>query len=200
MHGVEICRDRHDQRSCKIFVSCVNFSRKQRVFLHNIWKRTRLYHLFYIFIYTLCNVFQTYWKILHIKFNLNQKRTTLWVKKSQFTRFVCVKIICPKIWSCKIVDKFQVCPCTEILYALLVICVWVVILWLQVYFGQNNDKTFKFFIIRRRNKLCSRSLSYILEPDPRSQTWKCILTRTTISLDQILDPLKDHGEDPCTRL
>ena len=31
---VEICRDRHDRRSCKICPSCVNFSRKQRVFLH----------------------------------------------------------------------------------------------------------------------------------------------------------------------
>ena len=29
-----ICRDHRDRRSCKIFVSCVNFSRKQRSFLH----------------------------------------------------------------------------------------------------------------------------------------------------------------------
>ena len=29
-----ICRDRRDRRSCKSFVSCVNFSRKQRSFLH----------------------------------------------------------------------------------------------------------------------------------------------------------------------
>ena len=29
---LEICRDRRDQRSCKIFVSCVNLSRKQRSF------------------------------------------------------------------------------------------------------------------------------------------------------------------------
>ena len=28
-----ICRDRRDRRSCKIFVSCVNFFRKQRSFL-----------------------------------------------------------------------------------------------------------------------------------------------------------------------
>ena len=31
---LEICRDRRDRRSCKIFVSCVNFPRKQRSFLH----------------------------------------------------------------------------------------------------------------------------------------------------------------------
>ena len=29
-----ICRDRRDRRSCKIFVSCVNFSRKQRSLLY----------------------------------------------------------------------------------------------------------------------------------------------------------------------
>ena len=29
-----ICRDHRDRRSCKIFVSCVNFSRKQRSFLY----------------------------------------------------------------------------------------------------------------------------------------------------------------------
>ena len=33
---VENCRERHDQRSCKIFASCVNFARKQRIFLHNM--------------------------------------------------------------------------------------------------------------------------------------------------------------------
>ena len=35
-HRVEICRDRHDQRLCKICASCVNFPRKQRDFLHNL--------------------------------------------------------------------------------------------------------------------------------------------------------------------
>ena len=34
---LEICRNRRDRRSCKIFVSCVNFSRKQRGFLL-IWQ------------------------------------------------------------------------------------------------------------------------------------------------------------------
>ena len=32
---VEICGDRRDRRSCKILVSCVNFSRKQHSFLHS---------------------------------------------------------------------------------------------------------------------------------------------------------------------
>ena len=33
---VEICRDRHDQQSCKICASCVNFPGKQRDFSHNL--------------------------------------------------------------------------------------------------------------------------------------------------------------------
>ena len=31
----EICHDRHNRQSCKIRASCVNFSKKRRVFLHN---------------------------------------------------------------------------------------------------------------------------------------------------------------------
>ena len=38
-HRLKICRDRH---SCKIFVSCVNFSRKQRSFLHILQVYTHL--------------------------------------------------------------------------------------------------------------------------------------------------------------
>ena len=39
----EICHDRRDRRSCKICASCVNYSRKQRVFciifveVHHVW-------------------------------------------------------------------------------------------------------------------------------------------------------------------
>ena len=38
---VEICRDRHDRQSCKICVSCVFFSAKQRDFLHNLRRTSR---------------------------------------------------------------------------------------------------------------------------------------------------------------
>ena len=31
---LEICHDRRDRRSCKIFATCVNFSKKQRSFLN----------------------------------------------------------------------------------------------------------------------------------------------------------------------
>ena len=41
---VEICRDRHDRRSCKICASCVIFSGKQRDFLHNLHKTSRFTH------------------------------------------------------------------------------------------------------------------------------------------------------------
>ena len=37
-----VCRDRRDRRSCKIFVSCVNFSRKQHSFLHILQVYTHL--------------------------------------------------------------------------------------------------------------------------------------------------------------
>ena len=39
---LEICRNRRDRRLCKIFVSCVNFSRKQRSFLHILQVYTHL--------------------------------------------------------------------------------------------------------------------------------------------------------------
>ena len=38
---VEICRDRHDRRSCKICAICVNFPGKQRDFSHNLRRTTR---------------------------------------------------------------------------------------------------------------------------------------------------------------
>ena len=40
----EIFRDRHDQRSCKICASCVNFPGKQCNFLHNLRRTTRFTH------------------------------------------------------------------------------------------------------------------------------------------------------------
>ena len=41
---VEICRDRQDRRSCKIFANCVNVPGKQRNFLHNMRRSTRFTH------------------------------------------------------------------------------------------------------------------------------------------------------------
>ena len=42
---LEICHDRCDRRSCKLFFSCVNFSRK-RVSLQNLCKNIKFTHLF----------------------------------------------------------------------------------------------------------------------------------------------------------
>ena len=42
--SVEICRNCHDRRSCKIFANCVNFPGKQRNFLHNMRRSTRFTH------------------------------------------------------------------------------------------------------------------------------------------------------------
>ena len=41
MNRVEICHDRRDRRSCKFCASCVNFSRKQRIFLQNLLRSAR---------------------------------------------------------------------------------------------------------------------------------------------------------------
>ena len=41
---VEICRDRHDRRSCKICASCVNFPGNQRDVSHNLRRTTRFIH------------------------------------------------------------------------------------------------------------------------------------------------------------
>ena len=44
MIRVEICRDRHERKSCKICFRCVNFPGKQRDFLHNLGRTTRFTH------------------------------------------------------------------------------------------------------------------------------------------------------------
>merc|ERR1711952_231410 len=41
---VEICRDRHDRRSCKICASCVNFPGNQRNVSHKLSRTTRFTH------------------------------------------------------------------------------------------------------------------------------------------------------------
>ena len=102
---VEICHDRRDRRSCKICASCVNFSRKQRVFLHNFCKSTPK-----------CDFTV---EILHIELNLNKNLLNLLILIHLrcfnlsilviiYTLLVC-KTFGPKIRSCKFFDKSQVC-------------------------------------------------------------------------------------------
>ena len=66
---VKICRDRHDRRSCKIFVNCVNFPGKIRDFMHNMRRSTRFTH-------TMCALPETV-KIVHAELDSNKKATKI---------------------------------------------------------------------------------------------------------------------------
>ena len=109
---LEICRDRRDRRSCKIFPSCVNFSGKQRVSLSNLHRNMKFTQLFGNFTHI---SFKTI-EIIHIHFNFNKrdhqcshKRCFIVAKKVALYALLVCKIFGPKIRSCKIFDKFQVC-------------------------------------------------------------------------------------------
>ena len=108
---LEICRDRRDRWSCKIFPSCVNFSRKQRGSLSNLHRNMKFTQLFGNFIHI---SFKTI-EIIHIHFNFNKrdhqcshKRCFIVAKKVALYALLVCKIFGPKIRSCKIFDKFQV--------------------------------------------------------------------------------------------
>ena len=108
---LEICRDRRDRRSCKIFPSCVNFSRKQRGSLSNLHRNMKFTQLFGDFTHI---SFKTI-EIMHIHFNFNKrdyqcshKRCFIVAKKVVLYALLVCKIFGPKIRSCKIFDKFQV--------------------------------------------------------------------------------------------
>ena len=78
---VEICRDRRDWRSCKIFVSCVDFFRKQCSFLH---------------------ILQVYTQNLHILLNFSRKRANLLIMR-HFRCLLLAKIVSIHAFSvCKI--------------------------------------------------------------------------------------------------
>ena len=107
---LEICRDRRDRRSCKIFPSCVNFSRKQRGSLSNLHRNMKFTQLFGDFTHI---SFKTI-EIMHIHFNFNKrdyqcshKRCFFVAKKVVLYTLLVCKIFGPKIWSCKISDKFH---------------------------------------------------------------------------------------------
>ena len=51
--GLDICRDRHDRRSCKNIHICVNFSWKQCVSFQNLRKNMKFKHLFNKFTHSL---------------------------------------------------------------------------------------------------------------------------------------------------
>ena len=65
---LEISRDR---RSCKIFSSCVIFSRKQRVSLQDLGRNMKFTHIFGKFTHTF---FQNYWNLHIYAFHFQQKK------------------------------------------------------------------------------------------------------------------------------
>ena len=67
---LEICRDRHDRRSCKFFSTCVNFSRKQRVSLQNLRRNMKFTHFFGMFTHTFS---PNYWNYT-FSFQFQQKK------------------------------------------------------------------------------------------------------------------------------
>ena len=105
---VEICRDRHHRRSCKIYVSCVNFPGKQRDFLHNLRRTTRSTHTKCDFALKMLR-FDTLSLILTKKLhNLCIYAVSFWLKiVASYALLVC-NTFGPKIWSCNFVDKSQV--------------------------------------------------------------------------------------------
>ena len=73
---VEICRDRHDRRSCKICASCVNFPGKQRDFSHNLRRITKFTHTKRDFALKLLKVYTlsfTFSKNIYSHFLIKQK-------------------------------------------------------------------------------------------------------------------------------
>ena len=78
---VEICRDRHNRRSCKISASCVNFSGKQCNISHNLRTTTRFTHTKGDFALELLK-FYTLGKIaLHLLFgwSLDKDKKKVWI-------------------------------------------------------------------------------------------------------------------------
>ena len=107
---VEICRNRHDQQSCKIGATCVNFPGKQRDFSHNFHRTTRFTHTKYNFALKLLR-FYTVCKILSKKnttiIDINAF-TLLLLKIVTICALLMCKIFCLKIRSCNFFDKSQV--------------------------------------------------------------------------------------------
>ena len=113
---LEICHDRRDQWSCKIFSSCVNFS-ENNAFLCKFCVEIRN---LLIYLLSLHKLFSKTFQIWHLHFHFNKKRTkiiyieicaVLLLAKliAIYVVLVC-KMFCPKIWLCNFFfDKFHIC-------------------------------------------------------------------------------------------
>ena len=103
---VEICHDRHDWWSCKIFFNFVNFSWKLRVSLQNLHINMKFTHLFGEFTHPFL---QRYWNFTFLIIHIEIYVVWLLAKLVPIYAFLVCKIFGPKIRSCKIFDKSHVC-------------------------------------------------------------------------------------------
>ena len=101
IHRLEMCRDRHDQRSWKNISNCVIFSWKQRIFLQNLRINMKFTHLFskftHPFLQSYWNVTFSFQSIIYIEI---YAVLLLAILVLIYTFLVC-KIFGPRIRSCK---------------------------------------------------------------------------------------------------
>ena len=123
-YRLEICRDRHDGRSYKNIYSCVDFSRKQRVYLKVC---VEVWNLLIYLVSLQTHFLRNYWKFT-FSFQLQQKKDQnkwfilkhtlfyLLQKLSQFLRFKCIKIVCRKslvvwnFWQISSLIRYEMLP------------------------------------------------------------------------------------------
>ena len=117
---LEICRDRRDRRLCKIISSCVIFARKQRVALQHLRRNMKFTHIFGKFTHTFsknCYIYNYIEIYIFMHFISTKKglRSPILIlnavlsfaKKSQFTRFYCVKLFAQKSSRVKFSTNFK---------------------------------------------------------------------------------------------
>ena len=103
---LEICHTCHDQRSCKNNSNCVNFPWKQPVSLQQLRINMKFTHLFGEFAHPFLQSYLNFtFLIIHIEI---YAVLLLAILVLIYTFLVC-KIFGPRVRSCKIFDKFQVC-------------------------------------------------------------------------------------------
>ena len=118
---LEICHDRRDWRSCKIFSSCANFFPEKNAFFAKFTQKYEI-HSFIWWVYKKNSpkLFRLY---IFISISIKKRTNVIFIEicaisllpKSVaiYAVLVC-KIFCPKIQSCNFFDKFHVCTFHQI--------------------------------------------------------------------------------------
>ena len=104
IHRLEMCHDRHDQRSWKNISNCVIFSWKQRIFLQNLRINMKFTHLFSKFTHP---ILQSYWNFtfsFQSIIDIEIYAVLLLAKLVPIYAILVCKIFGTKIRSCKIFD------------------------------------------------------------------------------------------------